>query len=756
MAILIIVVLLVGNRSLLRGKAAPQWDAVSFFAPEFALLADHTKAGHLLLWDPLVAAGSPDFAEPEFGSTSPITLAVGAVFSSSQNGFVAYWMLIWVGAGIGVLLFTRYLGSPPWGSGIAALGFAASGFFVGHAQHTSSLFSVAFLPWICWRFDDALVNRRVWSAVEAGVLYGLSALGGYPQFTILTPGFLALWALGRILFPEHGRKGQVLTPALGTRRVLWVAGVLVLVGVIGGLVFSPPYSGMMSQTRGYSDRIGERPRDQSIGSNILPAGAITTLGNPYLFLLSYPGLPGRLWAFSDVSMSDIYSGAVVVVLAVLAVLSRSRWCYWLAFVALFFLCCSLGNQTPLRGWLYDYVVPTRYFRGASMFSAYTIFLLAVLSSLAARDLENEGTPKSKLARQLLVSAVVLSVLAAISFGIILHQATVHPFKFHLAIAHLILVWTAILVCAGLLYAGRLSGRSCGQVLLLIASLDALAAIFIAGPVMYSTATVPWWKVMTQKHVASLELTSQGLERRLHSPDDLAYQGVADNRNLLVKAPDLISYVTLANRFQLVSDMDPHLESFALGKERIWFSDQPVKVPPNDASFAAYKAVMDSSPLPPLIVHTPGQMVELAGSNIPSGPAGEETLVRSAPPVVPAHIELVQYLPNTLAFRYTANSDGWLLVTDRWATGWTAQVNGSPVEVFGANFLFRAVPVKRGENIIRFDYQPRGYLNLVILSWVVMVLFAVGEILRWTVFRRRQRVAGATTAQRDFADVSRTG
>src|SRR5664280_3079962 len=118
-------------------------------------------------------------------------------------------------------------------------------------------------------------------------------------------------------------------------------------------------SRVCDRTHGYSDRIGPRARAESIGSSILPAEAISTLSSPYLFLLNYPG-PGRIWPGSDVSMSDIYSGSVVVVLALFALLIRSPWRYWLAAVALFFLAASLGNQLPLRGWIYDWIPLTRF------------------------------------------------------------------------------------------------------------------------------------------------------------------------------------------------------------------------------------------------------------------------------------------------------------------------------------------------------------------------------------------------------------
>ena len=77
-----------------------------------------------------------------------------------------------------------------------------------------------------------------------------------------------------------------------------------------------------------------------------------------------------------------------------------------------------------------------------------------------------------------------------------------------------------------------------------------------------------------------------------------------------------------------------------------------------------------------------------------------------------------------------------MVTDRWAPGWTASVNRQPREVLGADFIFRAVPVTRGDNLVELRYKPRGYVPLVALSWLTLAVvgglqlrvFAAGLIL----------------------------
>jgi hypothetical protein len=70
-----------------------------------------------------------------------------------------------------------------------------------------------------------------------------------------------------------------------------------------------------------------------------------------------------------------------------------------------------------------------------------------------------------------------------------------------------------------------------------------------------------------------------------------------------------------------------------------------------------------------------------------------------------------------------------MVTDRWARGWKAEVNGQPATGYGADFLFRAVRVNLGCNLIRFHYEPRTWLPSLIVSWGTLFAFVVATLIR---------------------------
>ncbi len=744
-ACLIAAVVLGGCFPLLTGKAVPLWDAGDYFGPLFSLVSDHAKSGRLMLWDPWIDGGSPDFADPQVGAASPILLAFALLSPNPFHGFIAYWLVVWIFGGIGMMLLCRHLGAPLWGALVIALGFSASGVYTGNAEHTSWLYSFSYLPWILWRFDKGLVERRYWYVVQAGILWGLSALGGYPGVTISEPIFLTLWSFGRLWLGNEplvgsGFDDDLIAPVpvrlrrsgIDLKRALpffFVA--LFILGGMGVAVMSPAYFSFLCGTRGFTERAGALDRHFSLSSGLLPPAAFATLASPYLYLLKLPD-HRAIWPETDISMTNIYVGVLMTVLALASLTRPSRWRLWLALLVLFFGCCAVGSHLPVRGWLYDLLPPTRYFRMPSLFRMYVIVLAGALAAYGARDLEESRQTNSRL----FTASAIAAMLAVLAYA-----ATVHGVQQSMAAApyplfQLVFTWIGAMAIFFLVWRGFVSRKVWVSVLIVLAVFDAGSTIFICVPTIYSADRAPYWKAMEDGHVASLDLLPHGLSRGFLPPAPV--EATFNDRNVALKVADFSNRSPLKNAFFQHYLDDPGLSRIATGDQRIWFSDRPVWWPPTEAMFADFAKVSASLGTPPLLLHPPDEMK--GGFDHQAQPAAD--WMRSAQAMAPATVELLSYRPNALSFRYHAERDGWLLVTDRWASWWTLKVNGQPEPVTGGDFIFRAVRVAHGENLVEFRYQPRGYLRLVALSWSVVALalaYQVWGFLAWR--RRRPQVAG---------------
>ncbi len=710
--------LLIGNRKLVSGENTLVWDAEGFFAPAFTLVADHARAGKILLWDPWPAAGSPDYAEPEFGATSPIAILVGFIGGGTEISFRAYVLLFWFLGGVGVLLFARSFALRPWAALVIALGVMFCGFYTGHAGHTSHIYSFAWIPWILWRFDVALKTLRWAPAAEAGSFWGLSALGGYPELTILTAIFLFLWTAGCYLCARPA-PSEPATPSSGSpRRLPQYFALLALVALIGSAVLAPSYVAFFSEGHGYSDRVGPRPRDEAINSMPMPPGALATFSSTYLDNVNI--YYTRLWPSTDGAFTNVYLGVLIPGFALLALLEQrfSAWRWWLLGVFMFMILCAAGGQTPVRGWLYDYLPLTRYFRHPGEFRAYALICLVALALLGMQHLQAglQNGSRQTFRRFVIATLITAAAAAACYVGMVSSVANRGPF-FHRATAMFALSWLAAILISLLALAAPKARRYLPVFLVALAVADGLTSFSLA-----SRATVSGhirarqvWDAINAAHVSALDQTRRGLQRQVEFT--ALFDPYRNNHNIPLRIATFKAYEVMTNRFKEDFPNHPVLLAMSTGSDRIWFASDAALFPPTDASYAAFVRRSEELGVPVAVIHSPQSMRNLsAGSQQNSEDAQAIGQISRLAPAQRVAIDLLRYTPSHLDFQVRCPSAGWLIVTDRWSSGWTARLNGRRAEVFSADFIFRALRVDPGQNTVQLSYRPAGFPWLLILSW----------------------------------------
>lgn len=201
------------------------------------LISDFVRAGRLLWWNPWANGGQPDFVDPQYGAYNPLVLGLAWLFGPSLRGSVAYWLAVWLGFGVGVIALARHWRIPAWGAFVVALRLTSSGLFLGHDEHTPIVYSWAFIPWVLWRIEVAAVRSSVRPAAQAGVLFGLSALGGYPAVLLTNGLFLAGWIAMRACFREEAHA----TRASWSNRLAGAAAIGVVVFAIAGVIALPTF-----------------------------------------------------------------------------------------------------------------------------------------------------------------------------------------------------------------------------------------------------------------------------------------------------------------------------------------------------------------------------------------------------------------------------------------------------------------------------------------------------------------------------------
>jgi hypothetical protein len=735
--------LLIANLPLVLGLRKPRWDSDEFFAPAQMLVADHARAGQLLLWNPWTNAGSPDGVDPQYGAFSPLMVGYSVLAGGSAVAFRWYFLLTWFAGGCGMLILLQHLRVPLWASFLGASSFMFSGFFLGHASHTSFIHAYAALPWIIWRLDAALGDRSLWTAAQAGAIWGLSALAGYPGVVVANAGLMLLWAAGRSQFGvRNAERGTMVgTPhsALRTPHFAYALSTLLVAFLIGGAVLCPTYLAFLVEGRGVSDRAGALPRNEAVGDNALHPAALASIASPHVPMHK---LTARepLWPGNDVSSMSVYVGALVAWLALLAPLlqwrSFERW--WLLAIGLLGLGLALGQSLPLRGWLYDAFPPARFFRHASIFRGYFIFVAPILAGWACKDLHELIRGRSTQPglsflpswRLWAVTGSLLAVAAVGGYFALVASLPLHPDQL---VAHLhaglswLVVATMALVGIRLMYARCPAALPPAIVGLLI--LDLMVACQLSRHTVASKVTAETgaaWRLIAANRVTDLDLTPRGLARIAFTP----FGALMDNKNLPLKTPVFSGYQPFRHRLHQAWANDAVMRSAAVAERRIWFAtiDEAAEVPPTNVAFDAYRARFHQLGALPLVIHRPEHMVAgcQAGAGEPDSQAAE--VIAKLPPAQALDVHLECYQPNELVFDAVAPQRGYLLVTDRWSPGWTASINDKAADVLGGAFIFRAVAVEPGPNRVCFRYRPFGFPWTLILSWSTLAIVLCAPLM----------------------------
>jgi hypothetical protein len=719
-ALIVALVPLIPHLPLLLGRVSPVWDALNGFGPYFMLMGDYARHGQFLLWTPFLNGGSPDYIEPQLGVFSPLVMLFAFVFGGARVGFELYWLAVWILGPLGVLLLARHLGAPSWGGVVAALGLAFSGFYTGSAENQPLLSTLSFLPWVLWRLDVALgapSDKCYRAAAEAGALFGLSAMGGYPGLVFLNLCFAGLWALGRVVWSETMSTGPRVPWSTSLRRLVVMHAVLLAVGIV---VLSPTYVPFFIEGPGYSHRTGQLPREIAVAQNPLHPAAVVTLTSPAF---------GRVDMFgnTDISMRSIYVGTLVPLLAVFALTHRRRgFRWWLLAVATGFLLTAMSAVLPLRAWVYDWVPPTRYFRHATLFRCYFIFGMTLLSVFGARDLA--GTLESRSSSEWRRFVIITGGVVVAGLGVYLATLSVLHGRGDdvlglAAHADTLATWLApaVLVAVASVVPWQRRALAVPIVLVAVAIVEALGTAAIVRPLMYGQSAA--WQSVPREHNASL-MSSAALTR------------VADhggNFTFVSKTLAMRGYNPLAGpQFDAYSD-DPVLVASATGENRLWFSPTVTRMDRSSECFEAFRARAAQLGAPPFVLHSPDVMQHPAAFRAGTSATGSCEVSLDAAPATERldskSVRALAYEPRRMTLQVDVKESGWLLVTDSWSRGWSATVNGRATPLSGGNFIFRAVPVDAGTNTVDFQFAAFGFPWLVGLSWLTLAVVGTVAIIR---------------------------
>jgi hypothetical protein len=115
-----------------------------------------------------------------------------------------------------------------------------------------------------------------------------------------------------------------------------------------------------------------------------------------------------------------------------------------------------------------------------------------------------------------------------------------------------------------------------------------------------------------------------------------------------------------------------------------------------------------------------------------------------PPSANESARVTRYEPDMLTIETTSAAPGLLVVSEIYALGWRATVDGEDAPVLATDHALRGVPLPAGEHTVAFHYEPtplRLGLTISGIAWVAMIVAIIAAI--WFVTSNRRTPPGTT-------------
>ena len=683
----------------------PRWDARDLFHPSFVYVADSIQEGRFPLWDPYTSCGYPFHADPNNPTLNPVALVIALTVDNTPLGFILYWAFFWWLGGAGMLWITREFGATPTGGLLAAVTYCFSGFFIGHAEHTSFIPVAGLFPWIIAFADAALQKQKLAYAGLSGCCLGLASLGGYPMLVSVTGLATGIWLVLRLCFRGSMDKDTLRTLL---RSALLTGAILAIIALFAAAIWSPVLNAFFREGAEYTDRAKPLPPEMANFGDPFSLPAMISLFFPYATIVA----AGKMGA--DISMTNGYAGILTVPLAIYWFLAgdRKRRPWWLLGFLLFMFVLTLGGKAGLRSLLYHVFPPLQYGRFSSIFRVYWIFALCLAAGLGCSHLLSDSGNR----KYALYAIAAWTGLSLISYPLMRHFLGLHGIV-RASVGTRLLFPAAVILPLGFLLFGLFqTGRTVGPPVMAILTL-LLVHVDAAWHFRNNMETVCVPRDSIRRAEMYHRRTTQiaGEPGPRHPPGTFHYFNVQQ----IIKEPVVQGFTGMrAKGFDEVL-CNSRFAEVLTSPVRYWISPGAEKAASEDDAIRILSGIGRGNAVPAFLKEVPsGLHAERA---VPGGYGNTRITLYE-----PERIEMEVEIP--------APTPGILASTERYARGWQASVDGLPAEVVPVNVFFRGIRVPPGIHHVTWEYKPYLWKPLVALSIAAQLCGISGSIV---ILRRRK-------------------
>lgn len=706
-------------------------DVITQIYPWKRVTVDAWKHGELPLWNPFSFSGTSHVGNYQSAVFSPIN----ALFFMLPEIHAWSIMILLqpILSGLFMFLFLRRLRVSAASSVFGSIAFMFCGFIVVWLAYGTLAYAVLFLPLILYGIDTYITDNKKWAIVLAVLALGLSFLSGHFQMSL----YVFMYAISFLVYHAIVTKNK--------RRTV-IALFFIFLGVsIAAPQILPAFKSYTMAVRSSMFLKGE----------VIPWQYLITIFSPDFY-----GNPvTRNDWFGHYAEWASFIGVAPLFLALFAIWHNGKNQVIRYFSVMAVSILLLAFQTPLVDLLFALRIPVLSTSAASRIIVLVSFSLAVLSGFGLDALASawEKTKRKKFAVWWLTSIIFIGIV-----WIILKFAhPLSPEKLAVAIRNSYLPTFLLAATLGVAGLGFFIPKRFRILLLYL-----LVLITAFDSYRFASKWMPFDPAGLVYPQLSVISTLQTLVRRdqarvfgnignevgsafgipLIEGYDAVYQqrygrlitatetGKTKEVNRSVVALNKHGKYTedvlqlLGVRYYAHKKSDARLPwaypFWELSQyDRIW-EDEHFEIIENKKSLP--RAFLASS----YVVATGEESIlEVL---FESGIDKRETLVLEQTPAFEPEAgegvaTIASYLTGHIAIETASKVPKLLFLSDVYDSGWRADIDGKPVELYRADYDFRAVPVPAGTHTVRMRYAPReitvgfaiaGFATLVVVSFLI--------------------------------------
>jgi hypothetical protein len=731
----------------LTGESLYGSDFVLYFYPLKEFVRDHVLThGALPLWNAYQFSGTPLIGNIQASLFYPLGFLFYLLPSDQAYGYTVVMHCFL--ASFFMYSFMRTAAVSKAASLLSALIFTFSGFFMGHlyAGHLTFIQNYIWIPLIFRYLYRLVQTRRLFFAIAAGLVQGIQILGGFPQiafYTILAGaaflGFHAFYLL------KARCRGDAMRVALGM-GIVWLIGY-----GLSAVQVAPTAEFAKLSTRGeglnYAMATYESLHPKELLAFLVPDLFGSAVDQTYWRSRDF-------WHFWE---SCGYLGMVPLFLAFVKAqepsLRRLRMFFLLLIVLV--LALALGKHNPLYEWVYRLPGFSSFRIPAQIIFLY-VFGVAALAGIGADQVQKGAWTWS-------LGFIPFVVLCGLGLAVAVVGLHFEPYHFFLnlfrslsegPVTHANLdglyqrvgqsIHTAtLLFCAalGFLVVSRRTALGSRTILVILFALITVDLLPFGRQLVktYPFSTSPGKAaVLSQLSGTPVQGRVVTMDPQFKTNDGLRYRfpSVLGYDPLILKryADYLLSgqgYPPDQHVVDLHGIRDPEARLLKFLNVRQAVMDGQVFPVENELPYAYL--VHHALPIPPerVIGTMKSGQVDPRKTVILEEPLAEDLASGKGEEPFRDVCHVLAHTGERVTLKTSSDSAGYLVVSEIFYPGWTAEVDGRKSKVMRGNYLFCVIPLEKG------DHQ----VNLYFVSWPFRIGAGIScltlIIALLVIFRRRR-------------------